>query len=505
MTPTVSAVFACVIALASARDLYKLIRCAKVTCPRWYYEGRTSEIPYGLDLLNYIIFKKFSTTQIIPLAKRVNLTILYEPYSNRSHIFMTEQLLPVYKELNQGINLELLPFGRSTADVSGSYYSFTCPNGIGECLAFKIHACLTYYLNKRKQHNRLVEIISCLMRKMDHRKALSTCCSKSGVQSLRIKKCSKSIDGNILYAHKGKLTSKWIDDVTLIPAVVVDGVYDEAKSEMAVNDLWSFVCTEVPEMCRPRPPPTTRYVRTTTKKSRKKVPKRLRKLRKRNMLQRYNISLNHTLMLAERFWEHKIQKMLAQGCTTDRQWRKTTPRSSRRTTVTGIPDRIFYGDRDEDEDAISSGVEGTTTESGAKLKSDHDVSESDSDVTESDSDVSESDSDVSRSDYTSETDDDDDSRSSDVSKSSISRTRTKRLTRTSKTTKITTTEEATTMLVADSAARRRHREYSKLFKRKFDFEQETGAPSKRKPKRKDEYDYQENAYGFDKPAKNEVY
>ena len=115
---------------------------------------------------------------------------------------------------------------------------------------------------------------------------------------------------------------------------VVLQVYDEAKSEMAVNDLWSFVCTEVPEMCRPRPPPTTRYVRTTTKKSRRKVPKRLRKLRKRNMLQRYNISLNHTLMLAERFWEHKIQKMLAQGCTTDRQWRKTTPRSSRRTTVT---------------------------------------------------------------------------------------------------------------------------------------------------------------------------
>lgn len=302
MTPTVAVFFSLIVFAFTKSTTF---RNWKVTCPIWYYEGHTTENPAGLRLLDYMIFKKYSTTEVIKVAKRINITVLYEALSNSSAYFIKEHLAPVYKYMHQGINLELVPYGRTTEDISEYRYEFTCPHGEIECFAMKLHACTLYYLSKRKKHTRLVEIIQCLMGHSEHKKALSTCCSKSGVQSLRIRKCASRIDGSVLLANKGAKTRQLASSVTEFPAVVIDGVFDEDKNIMALTDLWSLVCTEVPEVCRPKPPPTTRYVRTTTK--RPKRPKKRKVIK--TLLDKYNKSLQYTLELAEKFWDVKYRKM----------------------------------------------------------------------------------------------------------------------------------------------------------------------------------------------------
>lgn len=91
-------------------------------------------------------------------------------------------------------------------------------------------------------------------------------------------------------------------------------VFDEEKNARALNDLWSFVCTEVPEISRTTPPPTTWYVRTTKKKV--KLKKAERKARRKTLLLKYNKSLDVLKQLATELYEYKYQKMAALGFTT---------------------------------------------------------------------------------------------------------------------------------------------------------------------------------------------
>lgn len=330
MTPTV-AVFFSLIVVAFAK--MTTFRNWKVTCPKWYYEGSTTDNPVGLHLLDYLIFKKYTTTEVIKVAKRINITVMYEALSNSSADFIKEHVAPVFKYMHQGINLELVPYGSTTDDISEFRYEFTCPNGEKECFAMKVHACLLYYLNKRKKHTRLVEIIQCLMGHSDHKKALSKCCSKSGVQYLRIRKCASRIYGSVLLAQHGEKTRQLASRVTEFPAVVIDGVFDEVKNIMALTDLWSLVCREVPEVCRPKLPPTTRYVRTTTKRSKHADKHKIKK----TMLDKYNKSLQYALEMADKFWDFKYRRLnsLYGYTTTTRPTRTTTTEATGTTKMYG--------------------------------------------------------------------------------------------------------------------------------------------------------------------------
>lgn len=76
MTPT-AVVFFSLLTVACPRKKITTLKYFKVTVPQWYYLGLTSENPIGLRLLDYLIFKKFSTTEVIKMAK-VSITMSRE-------------------------------------------------------------------------------------------------------------------------------------------------------------------------------------------------------------------------------------------------------------------------------------------------------------------------------------------------------------------------------------------------------------------------------------------
>ncbi len=56
--------------------------------------------------------------------------------------FFLTNLYPTYRNVEEIINLEIVPFGLTTFTVVDGNYIFTCPTGPDECLGNRIHVSL---------------------------------------------------------------------------------------------------------------------------------------------------------------------------------------------------------------------------------------------------------------------------------------------------------------------------------------------------------------------------
>ncbi len=56
--------------------------------------------------------------------------------------FFLTNLYPTYRNIEEIINIEIVPFGLTTFTETGGHYVFTCPNGPDECTGNRIHVSL---------------------------------------------------------------------------------------------------------------------------------------------------------------------------------------------------------------------------------------------------------------------------------------------------------------------------------------------------------------------------
>ncbi len=56
--------------------------------------------------------------------------------------FFLTNLYPAYRNVEEIINLDIVPFGQTSFTENDGQYNFTCPNGPDECTGNRIHVSL---------------------------------------------------------------------------------------------------------------------------------------------------------------------------------------------------------------------------------------------------------------------------------------------------------------------------------------------------------------------------
>lgn len=68
--------------------------------------------------------------------------ILYESLCPDSRAFISEQLSPLYQEFKQHLEINLVPFGKSSSQQIGDDYAFECQHGPDECFGNRVQGCI---------------------------------------------------------------------------------------------------------------------------------------------------------------------------------------------------------------------------------------------------------------------------------------------------------------------------------------------------------------------------
>lgn len=153
----------------------------------------------------------YLSTYHVVIADQVKIDIYYETLCPDSIKHLTKTVFPVYNsDLGKKIDLQLYPFGKSTAEKkSESEYLFECHHGLEECKGNKVHACIL------KRVDEPYKYIQCLLEDSAriYSKDKMSVCFKSddehGTNDLnKVQECVNTTDGNQLLYEYGQMTKE---------------------------------------------------------------------------------------------------------------------------------------------------------------------------------------------------------------------------------------------------------------------------------------------------------
>ncbi|XP_050031305.2 GILT-like protein 1 [Dermacentor andersoni] len=193
-------------------------------------------------------------TALLPSAvKKVNLTVLYEPYSKESSWFINKQLVPMYRLLRKHLVVDMVPFGGThikEPQVANTTVSFTCRHGQAECQASMIHACAIALYPDPDKH---LPFISCTLMSWKPEKNAQKCSNEHKLESSRILGCASSEQGRILLQKMGRRTMSVQPPINRVPSVVIDGGFNKRYQKELQEVIKATVCKHfkppVPEPC----------------------------------------------------------------------------------------------------------------------------------------------------------------------------------------------------------------------------------------------------------------
>ncbi|XP_044728549.1 GILT-like protein 1 [Chrysoperla carnea] len=171
---------------------------------------------------------------------QLQVTVYYESLCPDSVQFIRNQLYPTWKELGQYLQINFIPFGKSSSVNGGQ--KFVCQHGEKECVGNKLQSCT---LNQLEGHNDLqVEFVHCFMTPGPKAK---DCASLVGANWDAVKQCHNSNLGIELQLEAEKLTNQIRPQ--FIPTVVINGVFDQNHQDMAQYNFKGIVCNHIPGAC----------------------------------------------------------------------------------------------------------------------------------------------------------------------------------------------------------------------------------------------------------------
>ncbi|XP_039287470.1 gamma-interferon-inducible lysosomal thiol reductase isoform X2 [Nilaparvata lugens] len=179
----------------------------------------------------------------------VKVTVFYETLCPDCIDFFVGQIAPAWRDLKTHIKFDLVPYGHAKQNYTGEQWSFSCQHGEKECRYNKLHAC---FMKKEKSKNKLIPLLTCLMRDKDEGHNLKKCARKYKVNLSQIKSCWKGKEGDALLAKYGDRTHNFRPIIRFVPTIVFNGVFDRPSHEQALINLPKVVCKRLqkkPEVC----------------------------------------------------------------------------------------------------------------------------------------------------------------------------------------------------------------------------------------------------------------
>jgi len=186
-------------------------------------------------LLVSILFALVVVTQA-QTNEKLQVLVLYESLCPDSVRFMENQLGPSYDELQDYINVTLVPFGKATSLDNGA--QFRCQHGPKECQGNLLQSCVLAQTNIQPQQ---VKFAVCQMTTPD-RLDVKFCAESAGLSS-DINECVTTQTGTVLQLQAEKITKQYIVNMRgFVPTIVYDNVFDNELLDASLYNFRGVVC-----------------------------------------------------------------------------------------------------------------------------------------------------------------------------------------------------------------------------------------------------------------------
>lgn len=131
--------------------------------------------------------------------------IFYESLCPDSIRFIADQLRPNYQELKQHLQINFIPFGKSSSYLSEEtgQVEFKCQHGPDECFGNKVQGCV---LSKLADQDAQVSYVSCQMR-FDAARDHQQCVIDAGLAWEEIYECTQSVFATQQQQHFEQVSS----------------------------------------------------------------------------------------------------------------------------------------------------------------------------------------------------------------------------------------------------------------------------------------------------------
>ncbi|XP_001359370.2 GILT-like protein 1 isoform X2 [Drosophila pseudoobscura] len=165
-------------------------------------------------------------------ADKLHITLLYESLCPDSRNFM-HQLGPVHEELQQYMDIQLVPFGKSRSEQGGAI--FHCQHGPAECEGNRVQSCV---ISSTANQSAQVKFVVCQMFALDSSRA-DQCASEAGLLT-DVDHCADSETGTKLQLQAELVTKSY--QPSFIPTIVYNGVFNQQLQDHSLRDFRGTVC-----------------------------------------------------------------------------------------------------------------------------------------------------------------------------------------------------------------------------------------------------------------------
>ncbi|XP_077499057.1 uncharacterized protein LOC144110114 [Amblyomma americanum] len=184
-----------------------------------------------------------SNTKEYMHGKKITLQVAYDCYCPRSRQFIVSQLLPVYEELRDYLNLTLLPTSRAKNKTEGNsaIISVECEPGNKECQSSMVQTCV---LNHVEETLTAVKIIACMSNSSDPHAVGHSCVKKYGLEWQLVDLCVTE-KGKLYMLDVSQKVSRISGDLGNGPLV---SVLDEKQRVVQLEgetNLLDLVCNQM--------------------------------------------------------------------------------------------------------------------------------------------------------------------------------------------------------------------------------------------------------------------
>lgn len=180
-------------------------------------------------------------------ADPVLLEVYYETLCPDSIAFVVNQLYPTVQQINDIINVSLVPYGKATEKQDGNNWVFKCQHGPKECVGNVIQACALDILPPTVKDAAtgiptVLSLVNCMEGAKDPSSAGPDCASKLSIDFAPIDTCSKNSMGNQLQHQLAVRTESLNPQLYWVPWMVVNGVHNAQIQSRALYDLLGLIC-----------------------------------------------------------------------------------------------------------------------------------------------------------------------------------------------------------------------------------------------------------------------
>ncbi|XP_063594572.1 GILT-like protein 1 [Penaeus indicus] len=199
-----------------------------------HYEYKENHTSARLPLLLGCRAKEQGT-----VADRVKVSVYFESLCSDSMRFFKNQLYPVWKDLQDIIDLEFIPFGKARAiPTETGDYEFECQHGPDECFGNRVMSCAQNSLPIGTQ----VEFFQCMMTKRYPAFFGKQCSEKVGIAWTPLQECVESVKSAAMLYQNGVRTASLKPQVYFIPTITINGRYDSRRLRISLMALRSQIC-----------------------------------------------------------------------------------------------------------------------------------------------------------------------------------------------------------------------------------------------------------------------